>query len=148
MIDTAHPRPLVPGLMTLSRDGVALLASRCKGCHSTYFPRTATCRNPGCASMALVDSELCGIGTLYSFTIQRYRPPPLFRMDDWQPYAVGTVEFPQGIRVMGMLRDVEFDEIRIGQPFVLHAAALYVDEHGTEVQTHVFKPASPDRADL
>ena len=35
--------------------------------------------------------------------MQAYRPPALFAMDNWAPYALGLVELPEGLRVMAML---------------------------------------------
>ena len=120
--------------------GPRLLGSRCSGCDSVYFPRAATCRNPECAGGVLEATALPPRGTLYSYTIQHYQPPPLFRMDDWRPYAIGLVEFDGGVRVMGMLSRVALDEIRIGDAYVLDGATLFVDEAGCEVRTHVFAP--------
>ena len=61
-------------------DDVALVGSRCRGCGSHYFPRSLSCRNPDCTDKS-VDEVLFGRrGHLYSFTVQGYRPPPLFGM--------------------------------------------------------------------
>ena len=59
--------------------------------------------------------------------------------NDWAPYAIGLVEFPEGIRVMGMLSGVEPDAVRIGDTYVLGSTILYHDEEGVEVRTHVFE---------
>lgn len=52
--------------------------------------------------------RLPSAGTLYSFTVQRYQPPPLFRIDDWSPYAIEVVDLEDGLQVMGMI-----DQIRL-----------------------------------
>ena len=81
-------------------------------------------------------------GTLYSYTVQAYRPPALFRMDDWAPYAIALVELPEGLRVMGMLTGCRHDEIRIGMDVELTVEPLYRDEEGREVLTYKYKPVA------
>ena len=136
---SARQRPVVAGLFEETAAGTQLLAARCSGCGTTYFPRVTTCRNPDCNSGTPQPVALSRRGVLYSYTVQHYRPPPLFRMDDWAPYAIGLVEFPEGIRVMGMLSGVEPDAVRIGDTYVLGSTILYHDEEGVEVRTHVFE---------
>jgi uncharacterized OB-fold protein len=138
-VSARQQRPVVAGLFEETAQGPQLLGARCSGCGTTYFPRVATCRNPACDSGAPEAVALERRGVLYSYTIQHYRPPALFRVDDWSPYAIGLLEFPEGIRVMGMLRGVALDAIRIGETYVLASTALYRDEEGCDVRTHVFE---------
>jgi uncharacterized OB-fold protein len=77
---------------------------------------------------------------LLSYTIQRYQPPPLFRMDDWQPYAIGLIDLGSGVEVMGMLTGLELDAIRIGMPLRMVVEALYVDATRGAVATYKFAP--------
>lgn len=134
-------RPVVEGLMEELSDGPRLIATRCAGCGQVYFPRAATCRNPGCNSSTLEETRLSQEGVLYSYTVQHYRPPPLFRMDDWEPYAIGLVHLTEGVRIMGMLSGVEHDQIRIGQAVKLVTGMLYTNEDGVDVVTYMFAPA-------
>ncbi|MFO7552481.1 MAG: OB-fold domain-containing protein [Haliea sp.] len=96
----------------------------------------------------LEDTLLEGWGILYSYTIQRYRPPPLFRMDDWEPYALGLVELPEGIRVMGMLSGFDLDNIRIGERVRLVSACLYTEPALGEVMTYKFTPVTTEEDSL
>ena len=132
--------PVAEGLFECSDDGGTLLATRCASCGTLYFPRRATCRNPACRDKDVRDATLPPCGTLYSYTIQRYRPPALFRMDDWQPFAIGVVDLGEGVQVMGMLDRVALDAITIGMPLRVTARALYSDEHGQPVHTYAFVP--------
>ena len=86
-------------------------------------------------------AALPACGTLYSYTVQRYRPPPLFRMDDWQPYALGLVDLGEGLHVLGMMTGLAFDDIRIGMPVCLVVETLYVDAARGHVSTYMFAPA-------
>jgi uncharacterized protein len=122
----------------------ALLGSRCEGCGTHYFPRTSNCRNPGCTTPMLVHVRLSSTGILHSYTVQRYRPPRPFAMEPWSPYALGLVDLPEGVRVMGMLTGVAMDQIRIDAPVELVVEPLYHDEEGQPVLTYKFA-LSPTR---
>lgn len=136
--------PVVVGLFEEERGEVSLLATRCRSCEAIYFPRCTSCRNPDCDAKAVEDWALPRQGTLYSYTIQRYQPPSLFRMDDWHPYAIGLIDLGEGVRVMGMLDSIELDEIAIGMPMRLASRALYRDSEGREVRTYAFVPDGGD----
>jgi uncharacterized OB-fold protein len=110
-----------PGTVAVADDlfredeaGSALIGSRCTGCGSHYFPQALSCRNPDC-DVKVVEQALLGRrGELYSYTVQHYRPPALFRIDDWTPYAIGLVALPEGLKVMARLTAVDLDALEIG----------------------------------
>lgn len=125
----------VEGVLDLEGERVFLRGTRCLSCAAVYFPRAVSCRNPDCVEKQVEPARIDGRGELYSYTIQRYRPPALFAMEPWAPYALGLVALENGLRVMGMIAGVALEEIRIGMPLrlsiqPLNAAAL----------THVFVP--------
>lgn len=120
---------------------VALVGSRCTGCGSHYFPKSLSCRNPACADKSVHEALLGRGGTLYSFTVQSYRPPALFRMEPFEPYAIGLVEVAEGLRILGMLTGSPLEEIEIGMPLELTVEALYTDESGREVVTYKYAPS-------
>ena len=130
--------PVVPGLLTLDSSGAHLVGARCKTCRELYFPTTQTCRNPSCVSNDLEPARLASSGTLYSYTIQYYQPPALFKIDNWEPYAIGLVDLDDGVRVSGVLSDIAFDDIRIGDRLTLGALPLYIDDSGLQRMTHAF----------
>ncbi len=134
--------PVAADLLHVDGDDVALLGSRCEGCGTRYFPRAVSCRNPDCEDKVLADVELGRTGELYSWTVQHYRPPALFQVDDWQPSAVGVVELPEGLRVLAMLTGANPGEIPIGTPMRLTTAVLYTDDAtGRPVITYAYAPA-------
>ena len=130
--------PVIAGLLELDSVGVHLVGARCKTCHELYFPSTPTCRNPECTEDDLESTWLASNGTLYSYTIQYYQPPPLFRIDNWEPYAIGLVDLDDGVRVSGILSGIAFEDIRIGDRVTLGALPLYIDERGVQRMTHAF----------
>ena len=128
-------------LFRIDEVGTALLGSRCAGCDTTYFPQAVSCRNPECERKELEVTTLGRTGTLFSWTVQHYQPPALYRVDDWQPYAVGLVELPEGLRVLAMLTGAPPGEIPIGEPLTLTTVPLYRDDEGRDVLTYAYAPA-------
>lgn len=123
-------------------DGPVLVGTRCTGCGTHYFPKSISCRNPRCEDKAVEPAELGRTGRLYSYTVQAYRPPALFRMEPWAPYAIGLVELPEGLRVLGMLTGCEPADLRIDMPLELVVETLYRDGEGRDVATYKYAPAA------
>lgn len=131
-------RAVADGLFEQGPDGPRLIGSRCCGCGMIYFPVAPGCRNPDCDIDKLERVLLPDRGTLLSYTVQRYQPPPLFKMDNWEPYAIGLVDLGAGVEVMGMLTDFALDAIAIGAPVQLIVEHLYDDPAEGPVCTYKF----------
>lgn len=139
--------PVVEGLFVWSADSTSLIGSKCYGCGVHYFPKSLHCRNPYCNKSQLEVVLISGPGQLRSFTQQYFRPPALFKMENWEPYMIGQVEFPEGVRVMGMLTGFKPDTVKIGAEVTLTVEALYLDDAGRNVMTYKFCPySSGDKA--
>lgn len=132
--------PVVDGLFDVQGGAPALVGAKCARCGTHYFPRRARCSNPLCAGAAAEPVRLSPHGTLYSYSVQAYRPPPLFGMEPWAPYAIGLVDLPEGVRVMAMLTGATPDSHRIGSLMELRLEPLRVDAEGREVLTWKFAP--------
>lgn len=65
-------------------------------------------------------------GTLWSYTIQRFRPksPPYAGPEDFRPWAIGYVELPGETIVEARITNVDFDDIEIGMELRLTAVPL------------------------
>ncbi len=137
-MDPSTQTPVVEDALAIE-DGVPVLkGTRCRDCGAVYFPRAVSCRNPACDSKAVEPARIGGRGRLYSFTIQRYRPPPLFELESWAPYALGLVDVEDGLRLMGVI-DAPLDAICIGMPLTLSTTPLG-EADGRPVVTHAFVP--------
>ncbi len=80
-------------------------------------------------------------GTLWSYTIQRYRPksPPYSGPEAFEPWAVAYVELPGEVIVEARLTHVAFERISIGMPLELTFVPL--DPAAAEpVMIHAFQP--------
>lgn len=140
-VAAGHQIPVAEGLFEITDDGqVALVGSRCAACDTHYFPQALGCRNPACDATTVERVLLGRRGRLHSFTVQHYQPPALFRMNPWQPYAIGLVEIEEGLKVMAMLSDVDLESLEIDTPLRLATERLYEDEAGHDVLTYAYAP--------
>ncbi len=138
---TAKRIPIVQGVFEETPDGPRLLGSRCHGCGVAYFPRTPVCRNPDCDDKRVEDIYLSPRGTIWTYTIQYFKPPLPARFDEpFQPYGVAMVDLPERIRVLGMVSTDRPEDLKIGQEVELVIEPAYHDEEGNEVVTWKFRP--------
>jgi uncharacterized OB-fold protein len=85
--------------------------------------------------------EIGPSGRLWSYTIQRFCPKPPYdghSGDEFKPYALGYVEFPELI-VEGRIVVDDFATLKIGQPMVLTTEPYRRDARG-DVLTYAFIP--------
>ena len=82
-------------------------------------------------------------GTLWSYTVQRFRPktPPYMGPEQFEPFALGYVELPGAVIVESRLTGVPFDQLRIGMPLTLTIIPLLTKADGTAITTYAFRPA-------
>ncbi len=133
--------PIVEGLFTWPSDNPRLIGSKCPVCGSIQFPKSITCNNPECDHSKPPEEYLLSTeGILYSFTIHHYslRGPLSFHQG---PYAVGAVQLPEGIIVVGRLTETDEKKLKIGMRVRLKIDKLYEDEEYIYL-TYFFEPAS------
>lgn len=141
MAKSASAVPVVEGLFTPGAEP-RLLASRCSECGAVFFPRRSYCRNPKCSRTPLLPIALGRRGILYSFTTQHYLAPAPFRLDaSLLPYTVVLVDFPESVRVLGMLVEgADPAHLHVGMPMEVTLGRLYTREDGQDVVTWKFRP--------
>lgn len=141
MSTTAKRIPVAEGLFTETADGPRLLGSRCAGCGTPYFPKSAVCRNPECRGGAMADASFGPRGTLWSCAVQDYPPPAPVRYDQpYKPYAMGVVDLADGLRVLGRMAVDDPSRLEVGMQVELVLDVLCHDEQGGEVITWKFRP--------
>lgn len=132
MDETKTRIPAVDGFFVADGDVASLLGTRCRVCGSYFFPReTFCCRNPGCASAELEQVPLSRRGRLWSFTDNRYPPPPPYvASDPFVPYVVAAVELErERMVVLGQVAPgVPIESLRVGLEMELVADRLYEDD--------------------
>ena len=131
--------PVIEGLFTLGPEP-KLIGTKCTSCGTYYFPQTISCSNPDCKGKKVEQCLLSKRGTLWTYTVQYYPPPPPFKAPDpFVPYGIGLIELPEKVRVMGMLTESDPAKLKIGMKVELILEKMY-EENGKEVVTWKFKP--------
>ncbi|TCP54140.1 putative OB-fold protein [Tamaricihabitans halophyticus] len=133
-------RPIEPGLFTWPADQPQLIGSRCAGCAEIVFPARTTC--PRCMGMDVEQHLLATRGTLWTWTIQGFRPKPPFGLPEQQhfePFGVGYIELAGQTRVEARLTESDSARLAIGMPMELTTVPLWRDgDH--ELITYAFQP--------
>ena len=138
---TTNRVPIAEGLFTEGVDGPRLLGSKCASCGTPYFPRSAVCHNPECRESKMEEASFGPRGTLWSCAIQNYPPPAPARYEEpYTPYALGMVDMPEGLRVLGRISTDDPQGVEVGTEVELVLERLYLDENGNEVITWKFRP--------
>ncbi|MBW2367567.1 MAG: OB-fold domain-containing protein [Deltaproteobacteria bacterium] len=142
MQETIQQAPIIDGLFTWPSESPRLIAGRCKTCKNVFFPLDGPVEHhPDCENHDVEKITLSDKGTLYSYTTHYYQPPVPFRMDPFEPFAVGAVEIDKELYVLGIITGVALDDIKIGSAMELTTGKLY-EEDGTEYITWKWQPAA------
>ncbi len=135
-------KPIAENLFTWPSPQPALLGSRCQDCGRATFPAQGSC--PACCSTDVVVEELPREGTLWTWTVQRFMPKTPYKsgetQETFQPYGVGYVELPGGVRVEGRLTENDPEKLKIGMPMEVIFEPFRTEEDGTEVINFAFRP--------
>ncbi len=132
--------PVAEGLFAETADGPRLLGSKCTTCETPYFPKAAICHNPNCTDSKLEDAQFGPSGTLWSFTVQYYPPPPPAKYDEpFEPYALGLIDLPEGLRVLSKVTADDIEAIEVGGAVQLVIEKLHTNPDGNEVVTFKFR---------
>ncbi|MDN3259488.1 bifunctional MaoC family dehydratase N-terminal/OB-fold nucleic acid binding domain-containing protein [Streptomyces sp. CSDS2] len=133
--ESPRPRPVINRDNAGFWQGVAegrLLIQRCTGCGTPRHPWLPGCN--ACGGLGWDTVEASGEGTVYSYVVVHHPPVPGFD----PPYAVVLVELAEGVRMVGDMAGVPYDEVRIGMP--VRAGFRRVDE---ELTLPVFQAVTP-----
>src|SRR6201992_3951807 len=113
-----------------------LIGAKCPHCSTYVFPpRANNCPNPGCDADQLEQVPLSRRGTLWSYTENRYAPPPPYPAPDpFEPFAVAAVELSdEGLIVLGKVAEgILAADLKIGLEMELTTMPLFVDDDGVE----------------
>lgn len=90
-------------------DQKKLMGCKCKKCGTTHLPPRALCQK--CLSKQMEWVELPQRGKLLTYTII-YVAPPQFQ--EMTPYAVGIVQLEDDVKVPGIIKHVNPEDINIG----------------------------------
>jgi uncharacterized OB-fold protein len=134
--------PIQEGLFTWPAASPQLIAGKCRDCGEITFPRQDSC--PACTGRSTEEVLLSRRGTLWTFTVQHFPPPVPFigptDRERFEPFGVGYVELPEGIRVEGRLTENQADALEIGMEMELAVEKFVEDDQGRDVMTFAWRP--------
>jgi uncharacterized protein len=108
-----------------------VMATRCKGCGTGYFPPQVDC--PKCVKSDVEWSEVSGTGKLLTYSVINYGPQGF---EDKSPYTLGVGDFGGGLKVFGMLsRDIKTSEVEVGMSLKVVPVKLPGDRYAFEFKT-------------
>jgi len=116
-----------------------LMGAKCKKCGKIMLPPRPICVQ--CYSENLEWIELKDKGKLLTYTIIHVAPQQFQHL---VPYTVGIVELENGLKLPGMIKEVDFDEIKVGMELKIEVEPIATEE--TEEQKwpawpkYYFKP--------
>ncbi|ETZ97685.1 hypothetical protein I546_7081 [Mycobacterium kansasii 732] len=123
-----------------------LTGSKCPQCGTYVFPpRENNCPNPGCTGDSLESVALSRRGKLWSYTENRYAPPPPYRSPDpFEPFAVAAVELAdEGLIVLGkVVEGTLAADLTVGMEMELTTMPLFTDDDGVQRIVYAWRIAS------
>lgn len=138
MTDTAYAKP-IPEPSEESQpywDAIRehrLILQTCASCGTIrHYPRPLCSE---CFSLEYTWTEAAGTGTVYSWIEAHHPFHPGFKGD--VPYVLATVELAEGVRMVGPLRGVEAEAVRMGLP-----VKVEFEDAAPEVTLPVFRAVS------
>lgn len=97
-----------------------------------------------CSGQEVTVEELPGRGTLWTWTIQQFMPKPPYNSGEtpntFQPYGVGYLELPGGVRVEGRLTENDPEKLHIGMAMEVVFEPWRKNAQGEELISYFFRP--------
>jgi uncharacterized OB-fold protein len=138
--------PIIDGWFTDDVHAPHLIGSKCPLCGTYVFPpRSGDCPSPFCDSTTLEPTPLSRRGKIWSYTENRYTPPPPYvPTDPFEPYALAAVELEaEGLVVLGKVANgILAADLQVGMEMQLELDVSHRDaDH--EYMVYVWAPATP-----
>ena len=111
-----------------------LMAGKCVKCGKIHLPPRPLCDN--CYSKLFEWMQVNGKGKLVTYTVINVAPAQFQAL---APYAVGIVEFENGLRIPGMIQGVTQQELRIGMELTLDFGTCSTSQQWPQWQRYCFK---------
>lgn len=141
---TDAAQPAIDGWWDTDESGLPhLIGSKCPQCGTYVFPpRANNCPNPACDSDVLEPVTLSRRGTVWSYTENRYPPPPPYPAPDpFEPFAIAAVELAdEGLIVLAkVVEGTLAADLSVGMELELALEPLYTDADGVERLTYAWR---------
>jgi uncharacterized OB-fold protein len=113
-----------------------LMAGKCLKCGKIHLPPRPLCDN--CFSRDFEWVNVSGKGKLLTYTVIHIAPAQFQALT---PYAVGIVQFENGLKIPGMIQSVKQEQIKIGMELTLDFGTCNTTQQWPRWQRYCFKPS-------
>ncbi len=113
-----------------------LIGTKCRSCGEYFLGKKRLCGK--CFKSDLEEVTLSQKGELYSYTIIHVAPP------GWTggvPYAIGSVELAEGMRVDSQIVGCDFKSLKVGMKMELAIEKAKEDAGGNDVMVYRWRPS-------
>lgn len=114
----------------------SLKACKCAECGRVYFPERAICTECG-SDKPMLECAVKGPGKLYSYSIIHAAPKQFS-----PPYAVGYVDFPGDVRVLGQIVGWGDNSLQQGVEMTIERGTIAKEADGSFRESFVFRPTN------
>lgn len=111
----------------------SLKACKCAECGRVYFPERTICTECG-SDQPMLECLVKGPGKLYSYSVVHAAPKSFVA-----PYAVGYVDFPGNVRVLGQIVGWGNDSLRQGIAMTIERGPIAKEADGSLRESFVFR---------
>ena len=133
--------PFVPGFLPTPlspRENLHLLGTKCHNCGTILLGTREFCEN--CTSSDVEVIALGKKGKVWSYTIQRFPPPPPYKpATQYLPRPVAWVELPEGVKIISIISCLP-EKMKIDLEVELLVEKEWEDEVGNDVLMYKFRP--------
>lgn len=112
-----------------------LMGGKCKKCGKVHLPPRPLCDN--CLSNEFEWVELPQKGKLLTYTIIHVAPAQFQKM---APYAVGIVQLGSNLKILGIIRGIATEQIKIGMPLKIEFEILVASQLWPKWPRYYFNP--------
>jgi uncharacterized OB-fold protein len=111
-----------------------LMAGKCLKCGKIHLPPRPVCDN--CLGREFEWVQILGKGKLLTYTVINVAPAQFQSMT---PYAVGIVEFENGLKIPGMISEVTQEQLKVGMELALDFGSCSEPQTWPQWQRYCFK---------
>ena len=112
-----------------------LMAGKCLKCGKIHLPPRPLCDN--CFSQEFDWVKVSGKGKLLTYTVISIAPTQFQALT---PYAVGIVEFENGLKIPGMITSMAQEQLKIGMKLTLDFGTCSTTQQWPQWHRYCFKP--------
>ncbi|MBC7129637.1 Zn-ribbon domain-containing OB-fold protein [Candidatus Bathyarchaeota archaeon] len=111
-----------------------LMGGKCRSCGKVHVPPRPLCDQ--CLSKDFEWVELPKTGKLLTYTVIHVAPQ---RFQEMVPYAVGIVQLENGVKLPGIIKDVQPEKLKIGMTLTVDFEASPQAENWPQWPRYCFK---------